>query len=173
MKRSLTAGGVLLALGLALGACSETGGSASAGFGPAPRYASCRQYVSCGSCTPISGCGWCYLPDGTGKCVEDPDECSSSSAFSWTWDPKGCRVTADAAVGPLDAGRPVFDAKAESSVLDAAARDAPAETSDDSSEPADVGVASEGDAPDSGGPSEDASPPDGGDAAPTDAQGPG
>jgi hypothetical protein len=124
MVRSLTSGGVLFALGLAFGACSE--GDSSGGFASVgPSYAGCGHYTSCASCTPVTGCGWCYLPDGTGKCVDDPNDCASSSAFSWTWDLKGCHVGADAAVTAVDAGRGGGDATAESSALEAATFDAP------------------------------------------------
>jgi hypothetical protein len=57
----------------------------------------CREATSCASCTPIVGCGWCQLPDGTGRCVDDPNDCSDETVFSWTWDPSGCRV-------PIEAG---------------------------------------------------------------------
>jgi hypothetical protein len=55
----------------------------------------CAVYASCESCTPISGCGWCFDSNGTGQCASDPDSCSTP-AFSWTWNSDGCRVAADA-----------------------------------------------------------------------------
>jgi hypothetical protein len=58
--------------------------------------ATCAQAVSCLTCTPITGCGWCQLPDGTGRCVVDPNDCEGEKVFTWTWDPEGCRVALDA-----------------------------------------------------------------------------
>ncbi len=74
----------------------------------------CAQFASCGACTPIVGCGWCYNADGTGMCAADPDECATP-AFSWTWDPSGCRSAADAAVLPA-----AIDASSSPDASDAA-----------------------------------------------------
>jgi hypothetical protein len=72
-------------------------------------YDGCRQYASCGTCTPVLGCGWCFDSDGTGECVSTPAACSTP-VFSWTWNPSGCRVPADAQAGSppsaIDAGAP-------------------------------------------------------------------
>jgi hypothetical protein len=62
----------------------------------AAAYATCSQAATCNTCTPIVGCGWCQMPDGTGKCVDDPNDCASSMVFTWTWDPDGCRTPMDA-----------------------------------------------------------------------------
>jgi hypothetical protein len=75
-----------------------------------PQYDSCHAYSSCQSCTPIWGCGWCFDSNGSGQCVSDPGYCATS-AFSWTWNPDGCRVAADAGVGFITPPNPpVVDA---------------------------------------------------------------
>jgi hypothetical protein len=48
----------------------------------------CSQFTSCGSCTPVEGCGWCAFQGG-GACVSDPDFCGVNQ-FSFTWEPNGC-----------------------------------------------------------------------------------
>jgi len=57
----------------------------------------CGQYTTCVTCTPVSGCGWCFEGAGTGRCVDGPDECAGQS-FGWTWEPRGCGIPADAGV---------------------------------------------------------------------------
>jgi hypothetical protein len=86
----------IAAVAFALGACQ--GDNSSGGWGVGP-YA-CGQYTTCGTCTPVPGCGWCYDSNGTGQCVAGPDQCATP-AFSWTWNPSGCRVPADASTGPV------------------------------------------------------------------------
>ena len=104
--RSFFKGAIVASLvGLALAACGNDGGGDDAG----PDLAGyCSAFVSCETCTPANGCGWCYDSNGTGTCAASPDECPTLS-FSWTWDPSGCRVTADASVVPapprVEAGR--------------------------------------------------------------------
>jgi hypothetical protein len=80
-------------------------------------------YVTCGSCTPVLGCGWCFNAAG-GTCAPDPDSCTNASEFTWTWDPPGC-PDVDAGVIPLDAGTPPPDAALIP--VDAAPPDAPFE----------------------------------------------
>jgi hypothetical protein len=96
MNRALL--GTLLAstLVMAFSACDA---GLSGSVGPAPT--NCSPYLSCDTCTPVYGCGWCAAPNGSGVCASDPDYCPTLE-FSWTWDPKGCRVAADASVGPTD-----------------------------------------------------------------------
>jgi hypothetical protein len=106
MNRSF-AGAILASFAaLAVGACdsaasgggaSYAGSSSSGGGG-----AFCGAYTTCGSCTPVSGCGWCFNTAG-GTCATDPDQCSTLKEFTWTWDPSGC-PDLDASVVPLDAG---------------------------------------------------------------------
>jgi hypothetical protein len=86
-------GAVLLS---AFASCDST--SDPAPYYGSGRYDSCRQYASCGTCTPADGCGWCFDSDGTGECVSDPDFCSTP-AFTWTWNETGCRVPAEAGTG--------------------------------------------------------------------------
>jgi hypothetical protein len=136
MRRFWTAAGLLLFVALALGACSE-GASGGGGFsgGGAPVHAACHLYTSCATCTPLDGCGWCYLADGTGECARQPDDCTGT-AFSWTWEPTGCHVAAEAGVSTIEAGPPPGDAKAgsdagqDASGAEAAAGDADGMTSD-------------------------------------------
>jgi hypothetical protein len=85
---------------LVLGACSERDQSVGGVYGGP--VANCAVYTSCGTCTPVPGCGWCYNADGTGTCAPDPDGCTTPS-FSWTWEPNGCRVGAEAGVVSYDA----------------------------------------------------------------------
>jgi hypothetical protein len=78
-------------------------------------YDSCRQYTSCGTCTPADGCGWCFDSNGTGECVSDPDYCSTP-AFTWTWNETGCRIPAEAGTGTPTVG----DDASEPPTVDAA-----------------------------------------------------
>jgi hypothetical protein len=115
MSRLIAAMLVVSVVGLSLGACSEQGPSTSAGFGGSS--VRCPQFASCEACTPVLGCGWCYNGDGTGACAAGPSACSPAP-FTWTWNPSGCRVTADASVvpsadappGPTDVGPTFVDA---------------------------------------------------------------
>jgi hypothetical protein len=103
---------MLVVTSVALGACDSGSASSSAGAefgGGTGPFSSCSQFASCDLCTPVTGCGWCYNSDGTGACTPGPGECTSST-FTWTWKPDGCRVTADAsAVQPYDAGANAID----------------------------------------------------------------
>jgi hypothetical protein len=103
MKHLKGAAGSLLSIAvLILGACDQGTTEAPAEPTP-PAPMGCRQYTTCSACTPVSGCGWCYLANGTGRCAGDPDECARSTEFAWTWDPSGCYVGADADVVATDA----------------------------------------------------------------------
>ena len=96
--RSFSRGAIAASLvGLALAACGNDGGNGVDAGSDLTGY--CSGFVSCETCTPANGCGWCYDSNGTGTCAASPDECPTQS-FSWTWDPSGCRVTADASVVP-------------------------------------------------------------------------
>jgi len=104
---------------LLFGACAnESGGGPPSYWGGADYAADCSQFASCNACTPINGCGWCYNSDGTGTCAASPDQCPTQS-FSWTWDPDGCRVVADADVEP--ASTPVRSEAGVDAATDAAA----------------------------------------------------
>ncbi len=65
---------------------------------------SCSAKTTCGTCTPVLGCGWCQLDDGSGRCVDDPNDCADHDVFTWTWEPSGCREPADAGVAKVDGG---------------------------------------------------------------------
>jgi hypothetical protein len=62
----------------------------------------CEQFTSCGTCTPVLGCGWCQAGD-KGLCAEDPNVCAGAQSFSWTWELATCPATVDAGVS-ADAG---------------------------------------------------------------------
>jgi hypothetical protein len=83
-----------LLIGLSLAACD--GGYNTRPYGE-PYATQCHAYASCASCTPVTGCGWCFGADGHGACAADPDECRGPS-FAWTWEPTGCRTPADAGI---------------------------------------------------------------------------
>jgi hypothetical protein len=93
------------AVALAIGACDD-GGHRDMGYGQGGANGFCQQYLSCGTCTPVVGCGWCATgAGGEGTCAADPDECATATKFYWTWEPTGCRSGPDAGVGPAsDAG---------------------------------------------------------------------
>ena len=101
MKRWLGASILASVVAVSLAACSDssTGGYYAYGGGGSP---SCSQYTSCGTCTPVQGCGWCFTRTN-GMCASSPDQCGTME-FTWTWDPSGC-PDLDASVAPVDAGR--------------------------------------------------------------------
>jgi len=116
VKRLVVYAALLAFFAATAGACGE-----EYVYGVAPhegRY--CRQFDTCGACTPVPGCGWCTSPDGTGTCTSDPDECPTEQ-FDWTWNPSGCHVPADASVSlsardgaeAVDETAPVEDASSE------------------------------------------------------------
>ena len=90
----------LLVLASTLGGCEDRG---FRGDGISQRASACAQMTSCDTCTPVVGCGWCFHGNGGGSCVADPDQCGGQQ-FSWTWEPNGCRVGADASTIEIDAG---------------------------------------------------------------------
>ena len=89
--------GLLVAGVVAVCACDdgEDAQPSSSGAG-----VDCSPYVTCGTCTPVRGCGWCFGVSG-GTCASDPDQCAfaSNTEFTWTWDPEGC-PSVDASVHP-------------------------------------------------------------------------
>ncbi len=109
MNRTYAATSLATAIALVLGACGDdNSGGYSYGYGSAT---SCAQYTTCGTCTPVSGCGWCFDSKG-GVCTTDPNECAQVvSEFTWTWDPSGC-PDADASVAPVDASPRASDGSA-------------------------------------------------------------
>ena len=109
MTRILAGTLVAAAVGMAVGACDDGRYRNRDGYDDA-----CYQYSSCGSCTPVAGCGWCYNSDGTGQCAAGPGACTTTE-FTWTWNPDGCRATADAGVGStckVPPGASTYDAGA-------------------------------------------------------------
>jgi hypothetical protein len=103
MKRTLIALLSTSSVALLLGACDTGGSWGYGGYSGGGGETSCSAYTSCDTCTPVSGCGWCTAPSGSGVCSPDPDDCPTEQ-FSWTWNPSGCRVVADASVGVSDGG---------------------------------------------------------------------
>jgi hypothetical protein len=91
---------------LLLAACDAGGSWGNWGYGAGNGGATstCSANKSCETCTPVSGCGWCTAPNGSGVCSPNPDDCPTEQ-FSWTWDPSGCRVIADASIVPSDASQ--------------------------------------------------------------------
>lgn len=68
--------------------------------GPGEQRVSCEQFTTCGSCTPVLGCGWCQSGD-KGICVSDPHRCARAETFTWTWELAFCPDAPDA--GAADA----------------------------------------------------------------------
>jgi len=63
----------------------------------------CTRFTSCGSCTPVRGCGWCAHGQDGGICLSDPLSCPGPK-FTWTWEPSACTAEGDAGATPPDAG---------------------------------------------------------------------
>jgi hypothetical protein len=100
IRASATVPATLIAL--ALVACEGEGGGSVSYVAGGGSSADCNRYTACGACTPVVGCGWCYNSDGTGTCAASPDLCPTPS-FTWTWNPSGCLVLAEAGVATGDA----------------------------------------------------------------------
>jgi hypothetical protein len=112
MTRTFAAAILASGVALALGACNDDSSpDYSSGYGGGYGN-SCSSYTTCGTCTPVSGCGWCFN-GSTGACASSPDQCydaTNLSEFTWSWDPTGC-PDVDASVIPLsDAAPPTADA---------------------------------------------------------------
>jgi hypothetical protein len=99
MNRFLGAFLLAGAVAVAVGACDD---SSSGGYYSSAPGGQCSAYTTCDTCTPVNGCGWCFNSTG-GLCASDPDQCSSASEFTWTWNQNGC-PDVDASVAPLEAG---------------------------------------------------------------------
>jgi hypothetical protein len=119
--------GALLALVVAVPLAACDGGDGSWESGPVD----CTQFTSCGTCTPVVGCGWCFTLTA-GQCAASPAECAGVQEFTWTWDPSGCPGV-DAAVGQTngsDAGVATMDASFSIDVVSPEASEAaPSEAS--------------------------------------------
>jgi hypothetical protein len=67
-------------------------------YGPPPgtyvQQFPCEQFTSCGTCTPVLGCGWCQSGD-KGICTSNPDSCAGVASFSWTWELAFCPAELD------------------------------------------------------------------------------
>jgi hypothetical protein len=139
MARTLALAIVASLAAARLGACGDDSDGYSYGGGGYSGGDSCQAYTSCGSCTPVSGCGWCFNETG-GMCASSPDECSNVTEFTWTWDQSGC-PDLDASV-VVEAGHPSPPPpEADAGAPEASAADVGAPSSDASSAtdaPADV-----------------------------------
>jgi hypothetical protein len=107
-SRTFTALLLACAVAVPLAACGDDSADSSyaygGGGGSGGTYGDCSQYTSCGTCTPVDGCGWCFNAT-SGVCTTDPDNCLGAdvSEFTWTWEPTGCPGV-DASVVPIEAG---------------------------------------------------------------------
>jgi hypothetical protein len=137
-----------LVVATVVAACGDSASSSGGVSYAGPTYGdSCAAYTTCGSCTPVVGCGWCFNNAG-GQCASSPDECAySNSEFTWTWESAGC-PTVDASVGPpvgqqaQDAGAP----EASAPTPEASAPEAAVEPEAGSEASAPAGDAGSGDA---------------------------
>jgi hypothetical protein len=103
MKRIVFSLVFAASIGIAVAACDDHDHDYDRAYGGGDDTAYCGEATTCGACTPLDGCGWCFNADGTGTCTTGPDQCTTQE-FSWTWEPSGCRETADAGVvGATDA----------------------------------------------------------------------
>jgi hypothetical protein len=103
MKHKLLCLGILTAL---VGCLDPNDGGSGYGYQPpgprGPRR--CEQFTTCGTCTPVLGCGWCWTGD-KGLCTDQPNACAGATSFDWTWDLAECPATGDGgAAGASDAG---------------------------------------------------------------------
>jgi len=117
MKKRILAGALLALFTAVMASACDDGGDGYyyAGDGRGDDYG-CHRHTSCGTCTPVDGCGWCQTGVGQGICASDPDQCANATAFSWTWDPSGCVGSA----APTDAGTATAADSATISAEDAA-----------------------------------------------------
>jgi hypothetical protein len=134
MNRSLVAAFLASAVAVSLGACSDDSGSSgfyvSGASGTGGSATTCSAYTTCGTCTPVDGCGWCFS-GSTGACTSDPDDCPlDASEFTWTWNQSGC-PGADASVVLLDAGTSAEASRPEAAPAEASVTEAAAEASGD------------------------------------------
>lgn len=131
MNRVLAATVLVSVISLGLVACSDEhyghgdgmGGMGGTGSGYDP---GCAAYTTCDTCTPVLGCGWCFLGDGTGACTTGADRCPGQE-FAWTWEPAGCGTSAPDGGAGVDAPVALDAAPSEVSASDAA----PSESSSD------------------------------------------
>lgn len=122
MKRVLLFCGLIVAVA----SCNDNDGRNYFGGGGPGQYADpCQRNLTCGTCTPARGCGWCEYGQGKGVCLSDPDECPSQQQFTWTWVPELCSATTG------DGGAYASDgASSDGAASDAHASDGPAPVTD-------------------------------------------
>jgi len=113
---------LLLVSGLVFGLVACSSDEHHHGMRSGQRPTQCELQTTCGTCTPIMGCGWCQYEDGTGSCATGPSACRELS-FRWNWEPTDCPVpSTDAGLTPADAA-PVVDSGALASDADTGAAD--------------------------------------------------
>jgi hypothetical protein len=127
---------------LLVGACNGGDDSSATSYGGYGAYGDgCHAFSSCTTCTPVNGCGWCFNSDGTGMCTASPDECATP-VFSWTWNPSGCRVAADASAVQAPEASSVSQPAEEEDAAVPGATDAPPPSDGDAARPLVDGAAS-------------------------------
>ena len=124
-----------LAIAAVVAACgdsSETGAWVGGGPSGASYATSCAAYTTCGTCTPVIGCGWCFgaSAPGGGQCASGPDQCAFSTddmEFTWTWNSSGCPGVDASVGGPVryDAGHDAGVSEASTTTPEAASTPAP------------------------------------------------
>jgi hypothetical protein len=104
-KRAAFATAALGAL-LVASACDDSSSYGSGyGYGSAGGSAlRCGAYKTCGTCTPVYGCGWCATGGTSGTCADGPEDCSTAPG-GWTWDPPGCGGGLEGGASAIEGGR--------------------------------------------------------------------
>ncbi len=123
---------VIAALGLSAVGCSPDDDDHH--HGKRPVALDCSQNLTCDTCTPVIGCGWCSFADGSGRCASGPGACGAT--FRWNWEPSDCPASPPAPdAGASDvvsetAPETAVDAESDAAEVAAdAAVDAPVESS--------------------------------------------
>jgi hypothetical protein len=114
-----------LAVCLAAAGCLDPNSDGNVSYDrPGPRGVEqrCSQYTSCGTCTPVLGCGWCSSGD-KGLCAAQPNDCAAAMSFDWTWETSGCPA-GDAGVASDAGASDGVDSSSEVGTTDAASTDA-------------------------------------------------
>ena len=142
---------VIVALGISVVACSSHDEEYEHSHGSYPRRDLCSEQLTCDTCTPVMGCGWCQLENGKGKCASGPSACGAT--FRWNWEPEACPVTPKVDAGASDV--PIASDAAPEAESDAAPAEtatesdaAPAETESDAAEETAADAGTETAAPD-------------------------
>jgi Plexin repeat len=125
MKRQLKQQLLWLAVCVAAAGCLDPNGDGNVSYdrsGPRGVEQRCGQYTSCGTCTPVLGCGWCSTGD-KGLCAAQPNDCAAAMSFDWTWETSGCPA-GDAGVASAADASDGVDSSSDAGTSDAASTDA-------------------------------------------------